>query len=407
MIATILSFFNDHNISKTSPLLVSVSGGKDSMVLLDILNHQGYNIGVAHINHSTRNGESDLDEDFVKSYCAENDIPFYAKKLDYEKLSEGNFQNNARIARKQFLESMLHKYEYILTAHHANDNFETVLMNLNRGSGLAGMRGIIAYDPPYIRPMLHLQRSQIDEYQRQHNVPFREDSSNASDDYLRNRIRHHIGNKITEILPNVIPSTSKTTDILSQEYALLNELVDKYKEKILSESNGLVSIDLEKIEVTNPELLLFYLLKPYGFELSMIQDIYNAKTGAIVENGSFEILKNRNTLLLRPIKNIEYFECEITDYGCHSTPLGDVYLSESVTEQVPKHLVLKDIEFPVTLRLWKPGDHFKPQGMKGKSKKVKDFLTDLKCSRFEKDQVMVLVEKGIIIQIVGYRNGIR
>jgi len=199
------------------------------MVMLDLFVQSGREIGVAHVNHSTRDGASDKDALFVKAYCQSKSIPYHEKILQYHELSQGNFQQNARAARYKFFYELCVEegYTQIATAHHQDDRWETFLMNLNRKSGLNGLSSIAQQDGMLIRPLLRYSRKHIEMYAAEHQIDYREDLSNASDDYLRNRIRHHITPVVTEVFPDMIQHASASMDHMAASQKLITELISQ------------------------------------------------------------------------------------------------------------------------------------------------------------------------------------
>lgn len=413
MIETVYSYLkNKYKINSETKMLLAVSGGIDSMALLHLLNSMDYSISAAHINHSTRNGESDEDQLFLEDYCQNNDIPLYTRKLNYEKLKRGNFQENARIARYSFFNELINSegFEYIATAHHADDQWETFIMNLNRGSGIQGLKGIFEHKNKIIRPFLNLTKTELEAYQKMHRVPYVEDSSNSEDTYLRNQVRHKITPVIKEVFPNFIKKVTKSTSHLRDELSLLTELVDDVREEVFEKGKKKTKIRLKKInEYKNARLLLYFLLQPYGFDHKKVKSIIDSeRTGALFQSREYEILRDRKKLVLRKrTEGPAQIDVLIEDLSEHPTPTITISLcNHEKASVVDKHLLLdpEKIQFPIRVRNWEPGDKFAPAGMKGSKKKIKKYLTDLKLSRFEKENILVAVQGEEIIQVIGHRT---
>lgn len=401
-----------YNVREKHGILLAVSGGIDSMVMLHIFMQLPYKIEVAHINHSTREGESDEDQIFLSKYCKKHKVKFHTKILNYENLKIGNFQENARKERYEFLQHLLkkRKLNFIATAHHADDQWETFLMNLNRGSGLHGLKGIPAVNNNMIRPLIQFTKEDIERYQYKNQVPYVEDSSNYEDTYLRNRIRLHITPEIKKIFPLHIENVALSTSHLSDELSLLEELINDLRSSLIKDKDDHQHIKLKKIKSFNQQYnLLYYLLKPYGFNRQTVVDILNTdRTGAVFQSKDYEILHNRKTIIIREREQVvPKIDLEVSNYGTYETDFYNLKFSlvESVSV-VEKHLLLdmSKIEFPVRIRNWKPGDVFRPAKMGGKKKKVKKFLTDLKLDRFAKEKILVLEKDDEILQILGYRT---
>jgi len=211
MLEDFLSYIVHHlSVNKTDKILLAVSGGIDSMVMLDLFRKCNFHIEVAHIDHSTRNGESSIDALFVSEYCQLHDISCHIKKLDYKILSNGNFQANARKERYSFFEEIMSasNINHLATAHHKDDRLETFIMNLNRKSGLNGLTSLRARNISIIRPLLNINKSDILEYAKKYSIKYREDSSNLEDDYTRNRVRHYITKSILEVFPDFISNSN-------------------------------------------------------------------------------------------------------------------------------------------------------------------------------------------------------
>lgn len=401
-----------YNIKKEAKILVAVSGGVDSMVLLHYLSRQDFKVAVAHVNHSTRNGESDEDQLFVEAYCNQNVIPFYAKKLTYEKLKRGNFQENARNARYAFFMEIMnkHKFDFIATAHHADDQWETFILNLVRGSGLQGLKGIREQRGKIIRPFLSITKEEIKKYQEDYKIPYVEDSTNSDENYMRNRVRHRITPVINGVFPHFVNQVTKSTKHLRSELNLLQELVDQVRSETFEEGKKKTKIKLKGIqEYKHAETLLYYLLQPYGFDRTATRDMLHSKrTGALFQSKDYEVLHDRKKLILRK-RSEKAFNIDLTidDLGSYTTDACDIALQRRERDSVvEKHLLLdpSKIEFPLKIRTWKAGDKLRPAGMNGNKKKVKNFLTDLKLNRFEKENVLVIEKDETIIQIVGFRT---
>ena len=395
-------------------ILLAVSGGRDSMVMTDLFIKAGFKFGVAHFNHSTRSGESDLDESFVRDFCEKNNIVFYSTKMDIEEFmnrGEGNnFQDIARKYRYQWLEEIRKEegYDYIATAHHKDDNIETFLYKISRGSGLSGLKGINMKIGKIIRPMLNISRDEIDVYTRENKIEFREDSSNISDKYSRNFIRHHIIPQFQKLNQNFDSRISVTMRNLQSAGNALNFLIDDFFKNHISYDNDIVIIQKDILikNIDNKDVI-YYLLSKYDFNISQIEDILMAldNTGAMFFSENFELLIDRNEILIRERRNDDNLELTIK-LGSNEINRIGVLKIEKIAMQ--KDLDLKnglylnadDLVFPLKLRKWQPGDKFKPFGLKGKSKKLKDFFTDKKLSRFEKDKVFVLLNKDEICTVI-------
>ena len=230
MLEDFLSYIESNlSVIREDKILLSVSGGIDSMVMLHLFRQLGYKIEVAHINHSTRNGESDKDMAFVEQYCEEKLIPFHAKILEYADLQKGNFQENARNERFAFLHKTAtdQNCKWIATAHHKDDRWETFLMHLNRKSGIQGLTSLRSKENQIIHPLLIFTKEQIVNYGKNNNISFVHDKSNDSDDYKRNAIRNRITPEIVNLFPDFIKNVNQSINHLDETYDLIQELIDR------------------------------------------------------------------------------------------------------------------------------------------------------------------------------------
>lgn len=395
-------------VEDNSRILIATSGGLDSMVLLHMMHHLPYTIGVAHINHSTREGASDLDQIFVEAYCHDRNIPFHTTTLDYEALNKGNFQNNARNARYRFLDEVRshHSYDFVATAHHLDDVWETMFINITRGSGLNGLQSIPAQNGSIIRPFLQFSRAQLEAYQKEHNISYREDSSNASTDYARNKVRHIVTRAAKEVFPDMLYGVAQSTNLLNEENATLQYLIHDYETKHAYIEGGYWHLDLSGLQKSPfPYQLLFKIIgNKYGFSYADCMDILRSTTGSKFQTKTHEGLRDRDRLIIRPIDTDHSAVDIIVDQiGCYKINNLKIDISR-VTDIDSLSLPETYLEKTIHIRTWKPGDSFLPYGMKGKRKKVKSFLTDLKLSSFEKENVLVAIVDDNIVQVINYRN---
>lgn len=380
--------------------LCAVSGGVDSMVMTHLMQEAGYTFGVAHVDHLTRDGQSTADATFVKTYCQERNIPYYQTELSQK--VQGNFQSVARSFRYKYFDRLRieHDYDYILTAHHKTDRWETFLFNLSRSAGVKGLSTLRYVEDCLLRPLLPFTREEVEVFAERHNIAYVHDASNDGDAYVRNQIRHHITPAVQSVLPDMIASCNRSMDHLEQADGLLEELIEG--NNFIHVSNDLVKIDLDKVKgYTYVELLLYRLTVNYGFTRSDVQDMLQGATGAQWQSSVYEALLNRDELLIRKKGKKREVRISIGLDGSDNEPFKLVS-----KEGGTKHLGLdsSQLTFPITIRNWMPGDTFKPLGMGGKHKKLKDFLTDLKLSRWEKENVLVALSGEEIIQVIGYRT---
>lgn len=402
-----------YNLLQSKKLLLAISGGVDSMVLLDLMLKSQMNISVAHCNFNLRGKESDLDEKFVKNYCKHNNVPCFLNNFDTEKYASENkksIQISARELRYDWFFKLKneHNFDYIVTAHHLDDSLETFFINLSRGTGIEGLTGI-RENENIIRPLLDFSRAEIEQYAIQNNIQWREDSSNSSDKYLRNTIRHNIVPLFKEINPEFLNSFSKTISYLQEVQSFCDEAVDKILNKLLIKENNNNYLKINKLlKHKNYKFILYKWLSEYGF--TAWNDIYNllhSQSGKFVETENFRLLKNRNELILSE-KNSNFSDEEFliseekTDYpiGLKISEVSQISEINNPNEiYVDKNL----LKFPVTLRKYKEGEYFYPFGMQGKKKKISKFFKDEKLSIFEKENTWILHSDNQVVWIVGRR----
>lgn len=401
---------------KEKRILLAISGGLDSVVLGYLCQNMNLDFALAHCNFLLRGEESEEDENFVKSLGEKWGREVFVKKVDTKKISKEqklSIQIAARKLRYEWFEKIMNteKFDVLFTAHHADDNFETFLINSIRGTGLKGLTGIPETNGRIIRPLLAFSRKEIQNFAETTGVCWREDSSNATSKYLRNKIRH----KIIPILklqnPSLLESFKKTHQYLQQT----SELVEEYREVLIQEmvekKGENFHLNIQKIQQKScPKAILYQLLKDYGFTAwDDIYELLTSQTGKILFSPQYRLLKNREELILSKInsKESENTPIEVDEMvSLLNFPEGKLHfkISERV-ENTSKNEIFIDknqIKFPLELRKWKESDYFYPFGMKGK-KKVAKFLKDEKFSIYEKESVWVLTSEGKIIWIVGYR----
>lgn len=387
-------------------ILVCVSGGIDSVVLLDILHNGGWHVAVAHCNFSLRGEESDGDELFVRELCRRYAVPCHVRKFDTDGYAADkgvNTQIAARELRYDYFKMLAGEYGYprIAIAHHLDDDIETFFINLLRGTGLKGLSGIRDSRDAIIRPMLSATREEITAYAVRKGIDYREDRTNSEDHYLRNRIRHHIIPALSELAPSFRTTMAENIGRLSDAAEFTDRCIDSYRQK------AMVSADTYSTESlkNNPlrRFLLFELLRPFGFNGDTIARMDRAIAEDVrgkwfIGNGHRALLEMDRIRILPQEENA-----------------GDnVRIIESVTaipvdnvgdyRHAPSNTAYMDADkltFPLTVRRWKPGDRIRPLGMAG-SKTVGDFLADRGISVADRDRVEVLIDgSGEIAWIVG------
>jgi tRNA(Ile)-lysidine synthase len=402
----------DLEIKPSSRLLVGVSGGLDSMVLLTILKELDYNPTAAHVNFRLRDKESDEDASLVRSWCTEHNISYLEYVADtnqYAAVHKLNTQSAAREIRYNWWKQLVEKesYDWVATGHHHDDNIETFFLNLLRGTGIKGLRGIPAQRDHFIRPMIDISRKEIEAFASAYNVPFRTDRSNDSDDYQRNRIRHHLIPMLLELNPdlNAVMMTEKKRIELEWE-AWENAYQVWQKNNLIPDEEGFKI----KVEPEDHGFLLRWLEEkniPWSLAYDFITSAH-ADSGKVLDYNLMRLSRTTEGFYFETIE--KFYRILIESPGIFQVD-NQVLSIDAVQPDTFSKNADKDIEFtdlqniswPLELTGVWPGDHFQPIGMEGKSKKIQDYLVDLKMEQHEKNKVRVLRSKEHIIWLVGMR----
>lgn len=406
-------------LEKDSRVLLAVSGGIDSMIMSDLFIKAGYQSGIAHCNFSLRGSDSDLDEDLVRKFAASVNIPFYSIRFDTHGYAEKNglsVQMAARDLRYNWFEKIRiqNGFDYIAVAHNLNDNIETLLINLTRGTGITGLAGMRPVSGSIIRPLLFATRNEIEKYCKKYRITYREDRSNAEIKYTRNRIRHLIIPELKKINPAIERTLSETLIKLRETDDLVSRFITNIRNTISVTNEDKVTFDIEQLnKYLHEKTVLFELFRPFGLSGSQTGDLIDViygKTGGQLFTPSYRILKNRNKLIVSLSEKTADFSYKIFKHeDMENIPeIASAELIE-ITDSfvIPDDKTIacldeKEMEYPLLIRKWKNGDFFYPLGMKRK-KKISDFLIDIKKSRIEKDKIMVLESGGRIAWVIGER----
>ncbi|WP_281240024.1 tRNA lysidine(34) synthetase TilS [Flavobacterium praedii] len=400
---------------KQKKLLLAVSGGLDSMVLLHLFKELKYEIAIAHCNFQLRGIESFGDQKFIQDYAEVHSIPIYVTQFDTIAFAK-DYKLSTQVAARElrynwFYELMdTENYDYVLTAHHADDNLETFLINLTRGTGLEGLTGIPEQNDKIIRPLLYFSRNEIDNYAKEQTISWREDSSNASDKYLRNKIRHHLIPVLKELNPSFITSFLKTESYLQESLVMVEDAAIMVYQQVAKEDGDLIYFDLVKLlQLPNYKSYLYQWLKEFGFTAwDDIYDLVKSQSGKQIFTNGFRLLKDRDSLVLVPIEDSEIEEDFYID-ECQNEvkiPLNITFCKVSDISVATNKTIFVDADqlvFPLKIRKWKNGDIFIPFGMDGKSKKVSKLFKDEKLSLLEKENVWILCSNNQIVWVIGIR----
>ncbi len=404
-------------LTENRPVLVGVSGGADSIALLTILVELGYSCIAAHCNFHLRGDESLRDEQFVREYARKLDVPFLMTDFDTRKYAADrhlSIEMAARELRYGWFEEqrVATGAQAVAVAHHRDDSVETLLMNLVRGTGIRGMSGIRPKNGFVIRPLLAVSREDILEWLAGRGLTYVTDSTNLSDAYTRNFIRLRVLPLLKEINPSVKSAIARTFAHLSATEAVYLHVVEEARKTVAEQGDRLSIATL--MRYPSPDAILYELLKTYDFTRPVAEDVYLSLTkesGKTFFSSTHRLIKDRDYLLLSPLVKEEVCEYTLTgDEKVWSGPVelsfGKVVIKEDFHIRKDKNIAYFDYDkltFPLTLRTWKEGDWFIPFGMKGR-KKLSDYFSDHKFSRFDKERTWLLCSGDAVIWIVGERS---
>jgi len=401
-------------------VLLTVSGGKDSVLLVHLFKLSGYTCGIAHCNFNLRGDESQRDEAFVKLLAAKMEMPFFVKHFNTKSYAETHkisTQMAARTLRYNWFEELRQgeNYDLIAVAHHQTDVIETVLLNLTRGTGISGLHGILPKRGLLIRPLLCLSRAEIDEVVDKAHLDFVEDSSNRADKYARNKIRLHVVPQLKTINPNLEQTFEQNIQRFSETEMVLQQVVRQLREQICKTREEVMQLPLRDIKALMPQQLLLYeLLKPYHFLDPVVRDILQSldkQSGVSFYSVSHRATINREQLLITPVVQAGVFESQEIHPSDKQIRFGDQKISvcagtdtgfEKVTHKA--FLDADKLVYPLVLRTWRGGDRFMPLGM-SVFKKLSDFFIDEKVPLPLKERIPILVNgNGEIMWVAGMRT---
>lgn len=412
------SFFSSHGLDAKAPVLLALSGGMDSVVLSHLLKEEGFTFAAAHCNFGLRGKESDEDEDFCRRWAEKLEVPFFVQRFDtgtYASVKRISIQMAARDLRYAWFEELCaqHQYAYLLTAHHANDQAETVLLNLVRGTGLKGLGGIHAVNGNLVRPMLEWDRQEVFRYAKAYKLSWREDSSNSKTDYHRNALRHEVMPELEKMNPSFVEGMGRFTSLMQDYQQYFQQQYEQWKVAAVVSEGGNEMIS-KKVFFEAPKLFLHEWLQNYGFPHGLVAEIRShaePETGSLFQSSTHTLLSDREHFILSPhhhrskaillARDEKEFEWEGKKYFLNTierTVIKD--FSDYATTAL---LFDKDqLQFPIQLRTWQQGDRFTPLGMQG-SKLLSDFFVDRKLSLFDKEKIGVLVSGDRIAGVLGHR----
>ncbi len=417
---------------RTEKILLTVSGGIDSIIMCELFHKAGLKFGIAHCNFNLRADESNADEIFVEELAEKYKVQFHSvifNTTEFAKKNKLSIQIAARQLRYKWFEEIREQfnYKYIATAHHQDDSIETFFINLIRGTGISGLHGILPKNGKIIRPLLFANKEQIVSFAKNNKLEYREDSSNNSDKYVRNKIRHKLIPLLQELNPNIHQTIANDIKRLSDTERVYKTEISNQHSKIIKKDKNTIRIPIERLKKLKPiEPYLFEFLFPLGFNSTTVDEIINCldgQSGKQFFSSTHRLIKDREFLLIEPIdpktrikktivrsqelpekkflikknqKTIKLEDLEI-QLRCINAKDHQLQLTKNFAT-----LDLEKLEFPLEVRKWNKGDSFFPLGMKSK-KKLSDFFIDNKIPVNQKEKTWLLTSKDKIVWVIGLR----
>jgi len=400
-------------------VLAAVSGGMDSVLMVHLLKAAGYKLGIAHCNFQLRGEEALADQAFCRALANQNNVPFYTINFNTQQYAADNkisIQMAARELRYNWFEELRqqHQYAVIALAHHQNDAIETILLNLVRGTGIAGLHGILPKNGVLVRPLLFMTRDEIVQQIKHNALAYIEDSSNVSTKYARNKLRHEVIPKLRELNPALENTFQNNLERFKDLETLLELRLAQLKQELLTETGGEIHISIEKVKMLKPQRLLLYkLLQPYGFNEATVNDLItalNKHSGRLFESASHRLVLDRDLLIIASITARRHQPVTLNKE--HSAINYGNYRLNILHDDAP--VIIRDnpmavsvdtakLVYPLTVRSWQQSDSFYPLGMKTR-KKLSDFFIGLKIPIHQKPQIPLLINgNGDIVWIGGHR----
>jgi tRNA(Ile)-lysidine synthase len=417
MLKQFLDFIRKHKLfSPDEHILLATSGGLDSMVMLMLFMEAKFNFGVAHANFKLRGEESDGDETFVRNFCEARGIPFYTTTFDtnnYAAEKKISIQMAARELRYVWFRQLIkqHGFSKIATAHHLDDQAETIFLNMVKGEGLKGLTGMPLNKRNVIRPLMFASKENLEHWARNTHLKWREDSTNREDNYQRNFIRHQIFPRIHKINPGLNESLLRTSEKAKGEMLILKHGLDSLRAEYFTEGDdGFIRIKKTLFDKFPEPAVAWRLLEEFGITLDESQDlltILHQQSGKVFLSPTHKLVVDRDELIVQSLLHaLPAEDVLITGEGTFKRGTQQIVCSVTIgpfnTNPNEAWLDYSKLKFPLTWRKWREGDRFMPLGMTG-FKKVSDFLIDEKLSLPEKENVTVIESVGEIVWVVGKR----
>ncbi len=393
--------------------LLACSGGVDSVVLTHLCHQCKLNFSLAHCNFQLRENESDGDQRFVEQLVIDLNKKIYVINFDtinYVDKNKVSVEMAARALRYAWFKELMasNKIDTLVTAHHADDSLETFLINLSRGTGIEGLKGIPVKNETISRPLLAFSRAQILAYANTENLKWREDSTNIETVHLRNKIRHNIVPELKELHPTFLANFNKTQSYLVDTVLMVENHVKELKSRLFVAEEGLIRISIKELSELYPQKsYLRALFKDYGFTAwNDVFDLLKGMSGKEVRSKTHRLVKDRKHLLLEKLNNDVSVGCEIEEGQSEiNTPISLLIEEANGVKEVSQNIlyVAKEaLKYPLTVRKWEKGDYFYPFGMKGK-KKLSKYFKDEKIDVISKDRQWLLCSDNEIVWVIGRR----
>lgn len=422
------SIQSNHLFSPKDKLLLAVSGGVDSVVLFELCKQAGFDFIIAHCNFQLRGEESERDEKFVRALGKKYETQVLVKKFDTEKYAAENklsIQEAARALRYEWFEEIICSQEsgvssqnsvsakYIVTAHHSDDNVETVLMNFCRGTGLHGLTGIPVSYGNTKRPLLSFTKEELLQFARENNLDYVEDSSNLSSKYTRNLFRNEIIPAISKVYPQVKENLADNINRFGEIEKLYKLAVADIKKKLVKEKGSEWHIPVKQLMGYDNRALIYEIISGFGFSEKQIDEVVKlagSESGKYIDSPlfSYRIIKHRYWFIISPVQSASSGIIVIEENEKQIGFEEGLLLFEKTSDKQPVTsnqiacLDAMQISFPLILRKWKTGDYFYPLGMK-KKKKLTRFFIDQKFSRTAKEKTWVIESDKKIVWVIGHR----
>lgn len=400
-------------------LLLAVSGGVDSVALCELCKQAGYDFVIAHCNFKLRGEESERDKNFVQQLAAKYNAPFLLKEFDTEKYASAqkiSIQEAARELRYSWFAELIKNGEakYVLTAHHIDDNIETMMMHFFRGTGIYGLRGMLPKQTHIVRPLLFARKEELKKFAGENQLNWVEDSSNSSDKYTRNYFRNQLLPLVKEAFPQVELNLIHNLHRFAEVETLYKQSLDQHKKKLLEQKGNEIHIPALKLKKVIPlHTIVYEIIKDFGFSPQQTNEVIallDSESGKYIQSATHRILKNRNWLIISQNQSAQSQNLLIeNEDDTIDFEKGQLRLQSLPAEKIEinnNHFTAcldnAAIQFPLLLRKWKQGDYFYPLGMR-KKKKLARFFIDQKLSLADKEKAWVIESNKKIIWVVGMR----